>query len=617
MKGIGHSSFTAEDVAKLQSENSGNEAVNEIYLARYDPNSIRERLRPPTDNNDLQLLRVWIRRKYIEKAWLQDEYLMKEEEEKNRGKTVNESSSTLKSEKKKKNKLKSKTNGNSMKPTIAALPPKKNEPTPAVDLFGGWDTTKTTKSTPNDPFNPRFNNQPNAQTENTFNAVFEAQPSNNNHDPFTANFPPQQATQKPDNNAMTNMNTEQSALSNDAFVADFDSQPKVDDGDRFSTFSADFSNINENNQTNILTQNNPSTFQNPSSQFVQQQQNQSFNADFGTFDQSVQSKNNINNFSVSQPEQQLFDNNSSASHASTFNQTAQTNNFASFPENANEPKQVFNEEKSGKTNDPFDAFANLSVSKNMTTTDEMSSLEKPQASSIYIEGQKCFYKEKDKSTSEVKIIKIHHDDELVPYYTIQFTSSGKEKQTDEAHLTLQKEEKETFSKHASIPSTTDENVVADEKKEDAKDNDNKMMTQSFSQNLVMQPITQNHMLKMIENFTFQDLLMMQQVINMKMQQIQMQQQAQFMAMAATRSNNASGINQDLAFNTNLNSSIPSTTQSTKSPDISNSAQSSGPNISTNQHSIPSPPPEAPPPPPPPPVESTPTLEKKGNPFDLF
>ncbi|KAL7473819.1 hypothetical protein ACHAXS_014277 [Conticribra weissflogii] len=70
IKGIGHSSFTPDEVARLRHPDAGNEAVNAKYLANYDPR--RERLKPPHDNNDLQLLRAWIQRKYIDKSWLDE-----------------------------------------------------------------------------------------------------------------------------------------------------------------------------------------------------------------------------------------------------------------------------------------------------------------------------------------------------------------------------------------------------------------------------------------------------------------------------------------------------------------------------------------------------------------
>ena len=69
VKGIGASSFTADEVARMRRPDAGNEAVNAAYLARYSPTG--ERLRAPTDNADQQLLRVWIRRKYVDRAWHQ------------------------------------------------------------------------------------------------------------------------------------------------------------------------------------------------------------------------------------------------------------------------------------------------------------------------------------------------------------------------------------------------------------------------------------------------------------------------------------------------------------------------------------------------------------------
>lgn len=67
MKGIGASSFVEEEVEKLY----GNEAVNSRYMAKYDES--KERVKAPDNNRDLQLLRVFIRRKYIEKAWYKND----------------------------------------------------------------------------------------------------------------------------------------------------------------------------------------------------------------------------------------------------------------------------------------------------------------------------------------------------------------------------------------------------------------------------------------------------------------------------------------------------------------------------------------------------------------
>jgi len=65
VKGIGHSSFTQEEVDKLKT--TDNDKVNALWLARYNPQN--ERMKPPEGNQNQQQLRAWIRRKYQDKAW--------------------------------------------------------------------------------------------------------------------------------------------------------------------------------------------------------------------------------------------------------------------------------------------------------------------------------------------------------------------------------------------------------------------------------------------------------------------------------------------------------------------------------------------------------------------
>jgi Putative GTPase activating protein for Arf len=65
VKGVGASTFTQEEVDKLRE--TSNEQINTIYLARYA--SSYEKLQAPTNNYDQKVLRVWIKRKYQEKAW--------------------------------------------------------------------------------------------------------------------------------------------------------------------------------------------------------------------------------------------------------------------------------------------------------------------------------------------------------------------------------------------------------------------------------------------------------------------------------------------------------------------------------------------------------------------
>jgi len=51
VKGIGHSTFTPEEVEQMK--NSDNATLNGRYLAKFNPQS--EMLRQPQDNSDLQV----------------------------------------------------------------------------------------------------------------------------------------------------------------------------------------------------------------------------------------------------------------------------------------------------------------------------------------------------------------------------------------------------------------------------------------------------------------------------------------------------------------------------------------------------------------------------------
>ena len=93
VKGIAASSFTIEEVERMQS--TDNDKVNAVFLAKYNP--AVDRLTPPVDNRDEAYLRQWLRRKYQEKAWYQPE---------------------------------------SQQPTIAAIPSKSQPTAPPADLLG-------------------------------------------------------------------------------------------------------------------------------------------------------------------------------------------------------------------------------------------------------------------------------------------------------------------------------------------------------------------------------------------------------------------------------------------------------------------------------------------------
>jgi len=109
IKGIGQSSFTKEEAFLLSEQ--GNEIVNSLYLSNFSKSS--ERLRAPDGSAstvDVQLLRVWIRRKYIDKAW------------KSRYTTKNTDGTTSMGDSNKRNK-----NQYEGQPTRVKIPSKKND----------------------------------------------------------------------------------------------------------------------------------------------------------------------------------------------------------------------------------------------------------------------------------------------------------------------------------------------------------------------------------------------------------------------------------------------------------------------------------------------------------
>jgi hypothetical protein len=57
-----------------------------------------------------------------------------------------------------------------------------------------------------------------------------------------------------------------------------------------------------------------------------------------------------------------------------------------------------------------------------------------QTNSRFMENQVVYYTSNDGMKEKAKILKIHLDDELVPFYDIRMEDSGKEKQTDDSHV---------------------------------------------------------------------------------------------------------------------------------------------------------------------------------------
>lgn len=119
IKGIGHSSFSVEEATFLSSH--GNDVVNTKLLANF--SQCNERLRAPDGSSatvDGQLLRVWLRRKYIDYAWKSRDSVTKNDTSTPSTTSNNSGSSEHQSQ-----------------PTRAKIPAKKPKPAPAtVDLLG-------------------------------------------------------------------------------------------------------------------------------------------------------------------------------------------------------------------------------------------------------------------------------------------------------------------------------------------------------------------------------------------------------------------------------------------------------------------------------------------------
>jgi len=108
----------------------------------------------------------------------------------------------------------------------------------------------------------------------------------------------------------------------------------------------------------------------------------------------------------------------------------------------------------------FDAFSGLGLAPSDTMgtqndihkeiTDEIiPNVELKKIESKYHVGQKIVYRDSRNNMSTVEIMNIHHDDTLVPFYTIKMPD-GREKQTDDKHLSTSENVSEGLSNVDSV-----------------------------------------------------------------------------------------------------------------------------------------------------------------------
>lgn len=121
--------------------------------------------------------------------------------------------------------------------------------------------------------------------------------------------------------------------------------------------------------------------------------------------------------------------------------------------------------KPGAATNPIDALpspsqmmasvATAEESKETPTTDETNEVGSKKVGSKYVSGQKVYYKSASYS-GVAKILKVHLDDDLEPFYTI--IVDGKEKQTDDGHLAEKHPVVEDIE--AVLPDLSDEQLAA-------------------------------------------------------------------------------------------------------------------------------------------------------------
>uniref|UniRef100_A0A7S2PP83 Arf-GAP domain-containing protein n=1 Tax=Skeletonema marinoi TaxID=267567 RepID=A0A7S2PP83_9STRA len=560
IKGIGHSSFTAEEITKLQHSNAGNEAVNAKYLARYDPRM--DRLKAPHNNNDMQLLRAWIKKKYIDKAWCERDAAVAN----NGAATKKSSSSSSKSSSRRKPKT-----------TSAPVPPVAAATTPAAaDPFGfdsiapsaaannsSWDAFGAAPAPPPANFQADFGNMngtssappppvaapPAAPTMPAFQADFGGmngtttatpthQPPAPASTPFQANFgnnfsqptmvsmpppsmmpppPPPQGqpqqmqpmpqqqpgqgnfVQTPTGNQQqqqpfqANFNQgmmqppQQQPVQQSPFQANFDQgqmmqqhqvqqqqqQQQPPASASASGFRTNFDQLSQNGMMSANQQQQPqqslqANFGETMAHQKQQQQPTQMNVGPAQTQVTMNQQSGGMNFGQFQEQQQKqhqqmgidqqvgMDTNQQMppvpQQPASVNVQSNGSAIASqIPEN--QPQQPHQELQPEAINpnafqpaddkkDAFSAFDSLSLeptnSRGGTKTPVREVVEKPKnlQFSKFKEGQQVVYTNSQGSVVAV-IQKVHFDDELEPFYTIN--QNGREKQTDDAHLSLPNE----------------------------------------------------------------------------------------------------------------------------------------------------------------------------------
>ena len=486
VKGVGHSSFTAEEVERMKA--TDNEQLNAVYLAKYNPS--KERMKMPQDNSDQQLLKAWIHRKYQDKMWYSEPNQQgggapPPQQQQGRG-------------------------GGYGQPTVAQIPPK----APA-DLFGGFSAPATAPAAAqsnqgwdafggsghhsqqqqhqapppqHQAFNPTFPQQSTQhppqqqqQQQPAFQANFASfdqtqQPPPQQQQQGFANFPPQQqqparqqhqaqqhqAQQHQAQQHQAQQQPTQQQLSQQTF-ANFPQQPPAQQPSPPQQGHPQPPPQQQQQRfANFNYQHQPPPQQAPRPQQQHQAQPQGGppqaqgHQGFANF-----SHQGFANFSQQQPQMQTQGPGMQPQQMQQQPpQQQQQQGQMGFP-NAGmqmqqqpsppvqDPSPVIQQSASnmgsvserthtsGQSKSAVtDAFANMNVA-NETTAPAPPEKPKPtQGASKYNAGQHVFYKSATYIGPAI-VTSVHFDDALQPYYTIKV--DGKEKQTDDGHLSEKSE----------------------------------------------------------------------------------------------------------------------------------------------------------------------------------
>mmetsp|Transcript_33330 Transcript_33330/g.38614 ORF Transcript_33330/g.38614 Transcript_33330/m.38614 type:complete len:1052 (-) Transcript_33330:256-3411(-) len=293
MKGISHASFSHEDVLKIK-EAGNNETVNKIYLAGYNPSG--EVVKQPQNNSDLSLLKLWIRRKYVDQKW-------REGGERRNATRVAMPTKT-------KNETKSSSAQSQVRPKPAAVLAPAPTTAPPADLLDFFSEPSPTEPPPapnnnfqanfgqvgvpasTDPFQADFNKVPEQQQQQQnfqqtmqpspmFEANFSAAPvsSHTGQVGMVTNKAPVQS-----DFGQLQQKQQESSSGNDAFKADFGQFPNqqvaMSQNDPFQATFQQRPAQNDSFPTNFNNMSNQASLPIAEQPNAQQEQNNVFEANF-------------------------------------------------------------------------------------------------------------------------------------------------------------------------------------------------------------------------------------------------------------------------------------------------------------------------------------------------